>query len=292
MTDTRQVAVHKWLMPLRIVRVRWRLFLAAGVGLFAFFVVPGERLITRVLIGWDIGVVVYLALFIWTAMVTDTHHIRLRSVLFDEGRLFIPLACVTAALASLGAIFFQLSTGPAAHRFVNLAFAAVTILLSWSFIQFIFAFHYAHEFYAEHRGTARGLKFPGKEAPDYWDFLYFSFVIGMTSQVSDVSVTSKPLRRTVTGHGLLSFIFNAALLALAINLAASAIGNPTGAVLDDTQCQTAWKVASSNGATLSKDQAGPYIVDFQKVDFDGDGKITADEFRTACVKGLVKPTKP
>jgi len=63
--------------------------------------------------------------------------------LFDEGRVLIPLLCVTAALASLGAIFFQLSTAPAGHRFVNLAFAAVTILLSWSFIQFIFAFHYA-----------------------------------------------------------------------------------------------------------------------------------------------------
>src|SRR5262245_34831035 len=145
MTDTRQVAVHKWLMPLRVVRVRWRLFLAVGVGLFAVFVVSGASVITPVVLGWELGVFVYLPLFIWTAMVTDTHHIRLRSVLFDEGRVFIPLACVTAALASLGAIFFQLSTGPAAHRFVNLAFAAVTILLSWSFIQFIFAFHYAHE---------------------------------------------------------------------------------------------------------------------------------------------------
>ena len=79
------------------------------------------RLISRVLIGWDIGVAVYLALGIWTAIVTDTKHIRLRSVLFDEGRVLIPLLCVTAALASLGAIFFQLSTAPAGHRFVNLA---------------------------------------------------------------------------------------------------------------------------------------------------------------------------
>jgi uncharacterized membrane protein len=226
MASTKQITQYKWSKPLRIARVRWRLFFAAGVGLFAFVLMPDDwRLISRVLIGWDIGVAVYLALGIWTAIITDTKHIRLRSVLFDEGRVLIPLLCVTAALASLGAIFFQLSTAPAGHRFVNLAFAAVTILLSWSFIQFIFAFHYAHEFYAEHRGRARGLTFPGNEAPNYWDFLYFSFVIGMTSQVSDVSVTSRPLRRTVTAHGLLSFIFNAALLALAINLAASAIGN-------------------------------------------------------------------
>lgn len=103
-------------------------------------------------------------------------------------------------------------------RGASLTFAVVTILLSWSFIQFIFAFHYAHEFYADHRGQARGLAFPNDEAPDYWDFLYFSFVIGMTSQVSDVCVTSKSLRRIVTAHSLLSFLFNVTLLALAINL--------------------------------------------------------------------------
>jgi uncharacterized membrane protein len=99
-----------------------------------------------------------------------------------------------------------------------------TILLSWSFIQVMFAFHYAHEFYAEHRGEAGGLGFPGEQPPDYWDFLYFAFVIGMTSQVSDVTVRSNLMRRTVMAHGLLSFIFNVTFLALAVNLAASALG--------------------------------------------------------------------
>ena len=82
-------------------------------------------------------------------------------------------------MASIGAIFVQLTTAPAGHHFLNLVFAVVTILLSWSFIQVIFAFHYAHEFYAEHRGQAGGLGFPGDDPPDYWDFLYFAFVIGM-----------------------------------------------------------------------------------------------------------------
>jgi len=227
MTSTNQVVRYKWSKPLRIMRVRWRLFLAAGIGLLAFAMLPGDwRLITRVLISWDIGVAVYLALSVWMAMSTDTKHIPFRCVLFDEGRVVIPLLSVTAAVASLGAIFFELSTAPAAHHFASLAFAAVTILLSWSFIQFIFAFNYAHEFYAHHRGKARGLRFPDDDTPDYWDFLYFSFVIGMTFQVSDVCVTSKSLRRIVTAHGLLSFVFNVTLLALAINLAASAIGNP------------------------------------------------------------------
>ena len=229
MASTNQVAGFKWWKPLRIMRVRWRLFFAAAVSLISFAVMPSDwRLISRVLIGWDIGVALYLALSIWTAISTSTKHIRLRCVLFDEGRVVIPLLSVTAAVASLGAIFFGLSTAPAGHHFASLAFAAVTILLPWSFIQFIFAFHYAHEFYAHHRGKAGGLRFPHDEAPDYWDFLYFSFVIGMTSQVSDVCVTSKSLRRTVTAHGLLSFIFNVTLLALAIHLAASASGNLGG----------------------------------------------------------------
>jgi uncharacterized membrane protein len=68
-----------------------------------------------------------------------------------------------------------------------------------------------------------GLNFPGDEEPDYWDFVYFSFVIGMTSQVSDVAVTTKPIRQIVTAHGIVSFFFNATLLALMVNIAASAI---------------------------------------------------------------------
>ncbi|PYO52743.1 MAG: DUF1345 domain-containing protein, partial [Candidatus Rokuibacteriota bacterium] len=80
----------------------------------------------------------------------------------------------------------------------------------------------AHEFYDESAG--RGMAFPGGDKePDYWDFVYFSFVIGMTSQVSDVGVTSKQIRRTVAAHGVVSFVFNAALLALTVNIAASAI---------------------------------------------------------------------
>ena len=158
------------------------------------------------------------------AMSTDTNHIRSRCHVYDEGRVAIPVLTVIAALASIGAIFLQLSSAPVHHRFLNLEFAMGTILLSWSFIQVMFAFHYAHEFYVEHREAAGGLGFPGKESPDYWDFLYFAFVIGMTFQVSDVTVRSKLMRRTVMAHGLLSFIFNVTLLALAINLAASALG--------------------------------------------------------------------
>ena len=210
---------------LRIMRVRWRLFLATILGVVLFLLLPSDwRLINRILTGWDVGVGVYLMLAIELAMSTDTSHIPRRCHLYDEGRIAIPVLTVIAALASIGAIFLQLSSAPVHHRFLNLLFAMGTILLSWSFIQVMFAFHYAHEFYAEHRGAAGGLGFPGREAPDYWDFLYFAFVIGMTEQVSDVTVRSKLMRRTVLAHGLLSFVFNFALLALTINLAASVLG--------------------------------------------------------------------
>src|SRR4029453_8050715 len=145
--------------------------------------------------------------------------IRRRAAVEDEGQWAILVLTVVAALASLAAIFAEL--GSAGRRPGQVAPAAVTILLSWAFIHTIFALHYAHEFYDETDGG--GLIFPGKDAPDYWDFIYFSFVIGMTSQVSDVGITSKRIRRTAAAHGIVSFIFNAALLALTVNIAASAI---------------------------------------------------------------------
>jgi uncharacterized membrane protein len=190
----------------------------------ALAAVPQCRPVTRLLIGWDIGVAVYLALAAHMMSWSKVHHIRRRAAHQDEGQAAILVLTVAAALASLAAIFAELgSTAGAggARSPARLMFVALTILLSWAFIHTMFALHYAHEFYDK---TAGGMAFPGGESePDYWDFVYFSFVIGMTSQVSDVGITSKEIRRTVTAHGVISFVFNAALLALTVNLAASAI---------------------------------------------------------------------
>jgi uncharacterized membrane protein len=89
-------------------------------------------------------------------------------------------------------------------------------------VHFIFATHYAHEFYSE-GAAASGLNFPGRHKPDYLDFMYFSFVIGMTFQVSDVAITSRSIRHTVLAHAIVSFLFNVALLAIMVNIAASAL---------------------------------------------------------------------
>jgi uncharacterized membrane protein len=183
-------------------------------------------LTTRLLIGWDVGVGLYLALVYPLIARSQIDEIRRHAAMDDEGRVRILVLTVAAALASLGAIVVELASGPtlgAGRQPAHLALATGTILLSWGFIHTIFALHYAHEFYDENGGAGGGLNFPGKDPPDYWDFVYFSFVIGMTSQVSDVAVACKPIRRTVTAHGVVSFVFNAALLALTVNIAASAI---------------------------------------------------------------------
>jgi uncharacterized membrane protein len=213
--------------PIRIVRARPRLFTSATLGLLVFLalLLTDWRLPTRLLIAWDVCVGLYLVLGFHLAMQADVHRIRRRARLQDEGRTMILVLTAVAALASLGAIIALLGTaGGTTRTAMQLMFATVTIVLSWAFTHTMFALHYAHEFYDENGGKGGGMQFPGEETePDYWDFLYFSFVIGMCAQVSDVTVTCKPIRRTVFAHSVISFIFNAALLALTVNIAASAL---------------------------------------------------------------------
>jgi uncharacterized membrane protein len=221
---------HQWgrnILLVRIVRARPRLVAAAVFGLTVFPMLPTAwRFATRLLLSWDAGVALYLALVYHLMAVCHVGHIRLRARIEDEGKNAILVLTATAALASLGAIVAELgssSTVGSARPPAQLILATVTIVMSWAFTHTIFALQYAHDFYQENGGKGGGLTFPGGEEPDYWDFVYFSFVIGMTSQVSDVAIVSKSMRRTAAAHGIISFVFNAALLALTVNIAASAI---------------------------------------------------------------------
>ena len=210
--------------PLRGVRARPRLFVALLVGVVTALVLAvatGWRPATRMLVAWDVFLGLYLVLVTHLMASSTIEHIRRRADVEDEGQVTILVLTVAAALASLAAIFAELGM-QSGRRPLHTALAGATILLSWAFIHTIFALHYAHEFYDADIGG--GLAFPGGERePDYWDFVYFSFVIGMTSQVSDIGVTNRVIRRIVTAHGVVSFVFNATLLALTVNLAASAI---------------------------------------------------------------------
>lgn len=183
------------------------------------------RPVMRGLVGWDIGIGLYVTLALEMMARSDAHQIRRRAAGEDEGAIVILVVTVATALASLFAIVALLGTsgaGPAQRRLMDLVLATATITLSWILIHTMFAVHYAHEFY-DQEGVP-GLEFPGGETePDYWDFLYFALVIGMTAQVADVGITTKEIRRTVAAHGVVSFFFNVALLALTVNIAASAM---------------------------------------------------------------------
>jgi uncharacterized membrane protein len=221
--DALLLRFRKMSRPVRVVYARPRTFISIAIGIVAFFLLPGSlRLVTRLLIGWDIFVTFYLVLAYIMMFRCDLAHIRRNAVLQDDGRFLILLVTALGAFASIAAIVFELG---ASHRSVpELTLATVTIALSWATVHTTFALHYAHDYY---RGTKPGgLQFPSGDQhdhADYWDFVYFSFVIGMTAQVSDVGITDKTIRRTATVHGVISFVFNTALVALMVNIAASAI---------------------------------------------------------------------
>jgi uncharacterized membrane protein len=214
---------RKMSKPTRVVYARPRTFLAVAVGIVAFFLLPGAlRLVTRMLIGWDVFIAAYLLLVYIMMYRCGLAHIKRNAVLQDDGRFLILLVTALGAFASIAAIVFEL--GASHHSVPELALATVTIALSWAAVHTTFALHYAHDYY---RGAKPGgLQFPSgdqHEHADYWDFVYFSFVIGMTAQVSDVGITDKTIRRTATAHGIISFVYNTALVALMVNIAASAI---------------------------------------------------------------------
>ena len=214
---------RKMSRPARVVYARPRTFVSILVGVVAFFLLPDSlRLVSRLLMGWDIFVTLYLVLAYIMMFRSGLAHIKRNAVLQDDGRFLILLVTALGAFASLAAIVSELG---AAHRSPpQLVFATATIALSWAAVHTAFALHYTHDYY---RGAKPGgLQFPSGDQhdhADYWYFVYFSFVIGMTAQVSDVGITDKTIRRTATAHGVISFVFNTALVALMVNIAASAI---------------------------------------------------------------------
>jgi uncharacterized membrane protein len=215
-------------MPIRFAHLHGRLLIAAVIGLAVIAMAPTHwRLTTQLLAGWDIGVAIYLVLMHSMFRRCDIDHIRRRAAEQDEGEFAILILTMIATIASLGAIVVELGgvkQAASGDALLQLLLAAVTILLSWGFIHTIFSIHYAHEYYGERRdGKIGGLVFPGDAKPDYLDFLYFSLVIAMTSQVSDVVITSKVIRRVVSLHGVLSFFFNLTVLALTVNMISNLI---------------------------------------------------------------------
>jgi uncharacterized membrane protein len=214
-----------WIVRLSALQRLAIALLVAGAALLTLDVWFSAQL--SALASWDVGALCYLGLDWLLIARSDEKLTRLRTQYADPSRHVIFLLVVTAACASLVAIGFivgdirELSSWPRVGR-ITLSVAA--LLLSWLLIQTLFAFHYARLYYSQPPGQKthhRGLRFPDDEEPDYLDFAYYSFVVGMTSQVSDVAVLSRQMRRLTMIHGVLSFIYNIAVLAMSVNI----IGN-------------------------------------------------------------------
>src|SRR5882757_4421495 len=220
--DDHLVRFRKLPMPVRMVVGRPRMFGSIAFGIVVALLPGPARLVTHLLAGWDAFAALYLVLAYVMMLRCDIGHIKRNAIVQDDGRFLILLLTALGAFASLAAIISEL--GAAKDNPASLAVAVVTIALSWTVVHTAFALHYAHDYY---RGSKPGgLQFPSGDqhvAADYWDFVYFSFVIGITAQVSDVGITDKTIRRTATVHGIISFVFNTALVALMVNIAASAI---------------------------------------------------------------------
>ena len=177
--------------------------------------------VTRAILSWDLACFWFVAGALAQMKGADAEAIGERAARMDEGGHVVLWVVIVAALASLGAVAFELSQakgGEGLEKTVRVALAFGTVAVSWLVMQLIFALHYAHQFYGKRKG---GLRFPGEETPDYWDFLHFALIIGVANQTADIAFTSREMRRTGTLHGVLSFLFNTIVLALTINLAAS-----------------------------------------------------------------------
>jgi uncharacterized membrane protein len=214
----------------RHVRAQIRFLIALAVGLAVFVFVPLAGLVPRILAGWNAGGWLYLVLVgvkMWQA---EVEGIKREAGIERESRIAVLVVVIIGSIATMLALFAQLmaiKTEKGFDRNLSIGLSVMTIMLSWLLIHTVFALFYAHEFHTEGPGGAKGqgggLKFPDDSTPDYLDFLYFSFVVGTTAQTSDVDVTSRAMRRVVLLHGILSFFFNTAVIALAVNIAAQLI---------------------------------------------------------------------
>jgi len=213
---------------MRQIRARIRLVSAVVFGVSLHLALPPQwphLTSTRLLLCWNVAVALYLLMSLWI-IATSTHdNMRQRANRQDEGQKTILVLTIATVLASLIAIVAELSaikslTGT--EKLLHITLTVVTVASSWLFMHLMFAMHYAHDYYLSgQNGREPGLAFPQEPLPDYWDFLYFSAVIGTSGQTADVSFTAKAMRRTGLVHCVLAYFYNTTVLALTINIAAS-----------------------------------------------------------------------
>ena len=206
--------IHLFMRSLR----RPRLVSAALLALVLFGLMWPQMSTTRaLLIAFNAGAALFLGLMFALMSRATVASMHLRASLQEEGKWVVLLFSLSVALAVLGALSQELHAAKI-KSLGGILLASSTILLAWLFVAVVFAQHYAHSYY-----LAPGqLQFPGTPAPDYWDFTYFSLVLSMCCQTSDVAITSSPMRRVATLHSVVSFFFNVIIIAITVNVVAGA----------------------------------------------------------------------
>jgi uncharacterized membrane protein len=216
-----------------VVRSHPRLFFCALLGVVAGLFLPESwRPVTRGLVGWDVAVWSYLVAAGLMIVRSEHQDIHRRATFEDDGRYVVLALAALAGAVSFGAIFAQLGWVkdlPADVKSWHIGLALATILGSWLFVHLSFALHYAHEFFRTAKPDDNGVwhggvVIPGVDRPDYPDFLYFSYVIGVACATADVNITGRSMRRLATLHCILAFFYNNAVLAMSINIGAGFIG--------------------------------------------------------------------
>ncbi|HWQ87956.1 DUF1345 domain-containing protein [Brevundimonas sp.] len=223
-------------MTIAYLRLHWPILLVIAVAVSSLVWPIGGGWLSRLALGWDIGVGLFLVECVFKLLrARSADDIRERAAALDEaGGAVLPLA-LFAALASIAVVVGEAVqvAGDKDQAGGAAVLGLATVALSWTFVHAIFAFHYAHEYYAPAAPGGRakdktkdrgGLIFPGGEDPDYWDFVHFSTIIGVAQQTADIQISDKALRRTTTVHSIAAFLFNTVIVALTVNMAVTLLG--------------------------------------------------------------------
>ncbi|WDY55597.1 DUF1345 domain-containing protein [Pseudomonas sp. PSKL.D1] len=211
----------------RLTRSHPRLSIAVLVGLAGVWCVPAADAVQRFLAGWNLGVWLYLLLVLWLTCRANPDKVRKVAQVEDENAGLVLFTVCIAAIASLAAVTLQLVSSRGLHGSalaLHYLYTGMTVAGSWLLIGCIFSLHYARLFYTGDRHEPPLRFADGERNPDYWDFHYFSFTIGVAVQTSDVGVGGRSMRRVVLAHSLVGFVFNTAILGFTINIAAGLLG--------------------------------------------------------------------
>ncbi|GLK96245.1 hypothetical protein GCM10008164_39870 [Achromobacter xylosoxidans] len=192
------------------------LLLATAGGLYAL----GVPWVLALLLGFDAGALVFLLMTARVFGRTNAAAMRRHAQQQDVGRTGVLWSSVALSCMVMMALWVELQGEGGVSSVLAMLAAAATIILSWLYMNMIFALHYAHGYYGHGNAMHKGLDFPGTDEPDYWDFAYFALVLGMTFQVSDVQIVNRRVRRTALTHSVIAFFFNVFIIAISVNVAA------------------------------------------------------------------------